>query len=76
MERIKGIEPSYSAWEADVLPLNYIRINEHLFKTSKRNYIIILRERKGKLLNFILYFFILYRWSINNPVTIDDEQMC
>jgi hypothetical protein len=24
-ERVKGIEPSYSAWEADVLPLNYTR---------------------------------------------------
>ena len=23
MEQVKGIEPSYSAWEADVLPLNY-----------------------------------------------------
>jgi hypothetical protein len=25
VERVKGIEPSYSAWEADVLPLNYTR---------------------------------------------------
>ncbi len=25
MERVKGIEPSFSAWEADVLPLNYTR---------------------------------------------------
>ena len=25
IERVKGIEPSYSAWEADVLPLNYTR---------------------------------------------------
>jgi hypothetical protein len=25
MERMTGIEPAYSAWEADVLPLNYIR---------------------------------------------------
>jgi hypothetical protein len=24
-ERVKGIEPSLSAWEADVLPLNYTR---------------------------------------------------
>jgi hypothetical protein len=24
-ERVKGIEPSFSAWEADVLPLNYTR---------------------------------------------------
>jgi hypothetical protein len=26
MERVKGIEPSYSAWKADVLPLNYTRL--------------------------------------------------
>ena len=26
MERVKGIEPSYSTWKADVLPLNYTRI--------------------------------------------------
>ena len=25
MERAKGIEPSYPAWEAGVLPLNYAR---------------------------------------------------
>jgi hypothetical protein len=25
MERAKGIEPSYEAWEASVLPLNYAR---------------------------------------------------
>jgi hypothetical protein len=26
MERMTGIEPALSAWEADVLPLNYIRL--------------------------------------------------
>ena len=26
LERVKGIEPSFSAWEADVLPLNYTRL--------------------------------------------------
>jgi hypothetical protein len=25
LERMTGIEPAFSAWEADVLPLNYIR---------------------------------------------------
>ena len=25
MERTTGIEPAYSAWEADALPLNYVR---------------------------------------------------
>ena len=28
MERMTGIEPAFSAWEADVLPLNYIREGE------------------------------------------------
>lgn len=26
LERVKGIEPSYAAWEATVLPLNYTRL--------------------------------------------------
>ena len=26
MERVKGIEPSSSAWKAEVLPLNYTRV--------------------------------------------------
>ena len=28
MERATGIDPAYSAWEADVLPLNYARENK------------------------------------------------
>jgi hypothetical protein len=27
LERVKGIEPSHSAWKADVLPLNYTRVH-------------------------------------------------
>ena len=26
MERVKGIEPSFQAWEAHVLPLNHTRV--------------------------------------------------
>lgn len=26
VERTTGIEPAYSAWEADILPMNYVRI--------------------------------------------------
>ena len=33
MERVKGIEPSCSAWEADVLPLNYTRASSILYLT-------------------------------------------
>jgi sulfur carrier protein len=36
MERVTGIEPAYFAWEANVLPLNYTRIEEAgSRKTSK-----------------------------------------
>jgi hypothetical protein len=30
LERVMGIEPTLSAWEAEVLPLNYTR-GEHTF---------------------------------------------
>ena len=39
-ERVKGIEPSYSAWEADVLPLNYTRrLFLNLLKALFRPYV-------------------------------------
>ena len=30
VERVKGIEPSYEAWEAADLPLNYTRVRREL----------------------------------------------
>jgi hypothetical protein len=30
MERVMGIEPTYQAWEARVLPLNYTRVSGNL----------------------------------------------
>ena len=35
LERAKGIEPSYEAWEASVLPLNYARIRRNLYTRSR-----------------------------------------
>ena len=32
LERVKGIEPSYAAWEAAVLPLNYTRLGQILLQ--------------------------------------------
>jgi hypothetical protein len=29
LERVTGIEPALSAWEADVLPLNYTRVRTY-----------------------------------------------
>src|SRR5215467_2703189 len=37
LERVTGIEPALSAWEADVLPLNYTRAAPRLAPTSYRN---------------------------------------
>ena len=34
MERVTGIEPALSAWEADVLPLNYTRRRSKPYLTS------------------------------------------
>ena len=38
LERVKGIEPSYRAWEASVLPLNYTR-RSYLFVFIKKNFL-------------------------------------
>ncbi|CUX32870.1 hypothetical protein AGR7C_Cc260218 [Agrobacterium deltaense Zutra 3/1] len=36
MERVKGIEPSYSAWEAAALPLSYTRAAHKTSDSSQR----------------------------------------
>ncbi len=35
LERVKGIEPSYEAWEAAVLPLNYTRTGANCRRNVK-----------------------------------------
>ena len=37
VERMTGIEPALSAWEADVLPLNYIRMTAGHPQTSSQD---------------------------------------
>jgi hypothetical protein len=44
MERVKGIEPSYAAWEAAVLPLNYTRGSGHFTGGEQ---VPILDDRRG-----------------------------
>ena len=34
VERVKGIEPSSSAWKAVALPLSYTRISEPVIKSA------------------------------------------
>ena len=38
VKRITGIEPATSAWEANILPLNYIRILETIILYNEVNY--------------------------------------
>ena len=37
LERVKGVEPSYKAWEAFILPLNYTRNSVSLNKRILAN---------------------------------------
>ena len=39
VERTTGIEPASSAWEADILPMNYVRMKKFLYyyTTGSRN---------------------------------------
>ena len=37
MERVMGIEPTYSAWKAEVLPLNYTRTAKRRIAQPPRN---------------------------------------
>jgi hypothetical protein len=36
LERVKGIEPSYSAWKAAALPLSYTRVSDELTRPASR----------------------------------------
>lgn len=34
LERLMGVEPTYAAWEAAVLPMNYSRVNVDYYNSS------------------------------------------
>jgi hypothetical protein len=44
MERVKGIEPSYAAWEAAVLPLNYTRMGRILTAERFERQLVLFRQ--------------------------------
>lgn len=48
MERMKGIEPSYQAWEARILPLNYTRMFEYLLSIADNE--TLCKESEGIIL--------------------------
>jgi hypothetical protein len=48
VERMTGIEPAFSAWEADVLPLNYIRALQYdLNMVTARHRLLLCRSPEG-----------------------------
>ena len=58
MERMMGIEPTRSAWKAEVLPLNYIRI-------SSLQVILYHREENLSTIN-LLTTIIIILLKVNN----------
>ena len=55
MERVKGIEPSYEAWEAAVLPLNYTRSG------------VVLRRKTGAEAGIIAWVFPPQATAFSSP---------
>src|SRR3569832_761585 len=49
LERVMGIEPTLSAWEAEVLPLNYTRARPALLRVRARR-------------SFLCFFVVLFVW--------------
>ena|GEM_PF-694771 len=66
MERVMGIEPTLSAWKAEILPLNYTRLSKPLIcdysASATKNYAssFCYEKRNGRL---------LYQSTICSPVT-------
>ena len=56
LERATGIEPARSAWEAEVLPLNYARIFYKYFTTycaTSQDYFVVCHKYFYKIFSFI-----------------------
>lgn len=75
VERMTGIEPAYSAWEADVLPLNYIRIYlilahiRRVFKRVRRNFALIMKKFLIKIFDYfrvhtMLFYYVIGKMNI------------
>ncbi len=55
MEQVRGVEPPYSAWEADILPMNYTCVG----------FIIALMGEKSNPLFHIFYRQLLWFFLVN-----------
>ena len=67
MKRVMGIEPTYPAWKAGVLPLNYTRISAVRFvlflfsSANKQNYTLSVRVCQHFFQNFFKNFSIYFQ---------------
>ena len=64
LERVKGIEPSYSAWKAAALPLSYTRargINQHAMRAASTA-----ARRPSRAANGLCFPGILRRFRLNS----------
>ncbi len=64
--RAKGIEPSSSAWEADVLPLYYARKSKMILYRDRKN----IKDKNNKYLTFYKFYYII-RLQIPKIAIID-----
>ena len=58
LERVMGIEPTYSAWKADILPLNYTRARSTLINQ------LFNFSMKGRVLSRGISFFCELIWKL------------
>ena len=48
LERVMGIEPTFEAWEAPVLPLNYTRFSAAVLHLIDGSHVILRRHQTVK----------------------------
>jgi hypothetical protein len=65
MERVKGIEPSSSAWKAVALPLSYTRFSE----IGSRKSVVGYDFRMGAFQNFISLPIFYFRLPVSDVPT-------
>ena len=76
LERVKGIEPSYSAWKAAALPLSYTRISaDQLSRPASRlNRYAPVRPRKPLFPKPLLAALNRRRFDAYTDVSINNER--
>ena len=70
-KRVMGIEPTYPAWKAGVLPLNYTRTTNCLCLSHQRRLVSMMKLHLSTLfLNFFYFFNNTHNFIINKQFLI------